>query len=131
MNILLIEDEPMDMKLFSIVLRAGGHSVRELTSAEHALRAIKAHRPEVILADLKLPYLDGLTLIRQLKLDPDTRAIPVVAVTAAPEQFSRQAALAAGCDAYIVKPVDTRALAEQVEAVVQGGPESRGIKCAS
>lgn len=119
MNILLIEDDPTDMKLFSVVLRDSGHSVRERTSAEQAIREIKARRPEVILADLRLPGMDGLSLVRQLKLDRETQAIPIVAVTAAPEQFSREAALAAGCDAYIVKPVDTRALTEQVEAVVQ------------
>lgn len=119
MNILLIEDDPTDMKLLRIVLQAGGHTIRELVCAEDAIRAIKAHRPELIVADLKLPNMDGLALVRQLKLDPETSGVPIVAVTAAPEVFSRATALAAGCDAFIVKPVDTRVLVQQLEDVVQ------------
>jgi CheY-like chemotaxis protein len=75
---------------------------------------IKARQPEVILLDLKLPGMDGLALARRLKQDPATKHIPIVAITAAPETFSQSAALAAGCDAYIVKPVDTRKLNAQV-----------------
>ena len=118
MNILLIEDDPTDMKLFSAVLIEGGHTVCEKISAEQAISEIRRRRPELILIDLKLPRMDGLTLVRMLKGEPETWSIPVIAITAAPEDFSRQAALAAGCSAFIQKPIDTRALANQVEAVM-------------
>ena len=118
MNILLIEDDPTDMKLFSAVLVDGGHTVCERISAEHAIAEIRIRRPDLILIDLKLPHMDGLTLVQMLKSEPDTWSIPVIAITAAPEEFSRQAALAAGCSAFIQKPVDTRKLANQVEVVM-------------
>jgi CheY-like chemotaxis protein len=114
MNILLVEDDPTDMKLLSAVLKYSGHRVLEKASAEQAADEIKASKPEVILLDLKLPGMDGLALARRLKQDPATKHIPIVAITAAPETFSKSAALAAGCDAYIVKPVDTRKLNAQV-----------------
>jgi len=114
MNVLLIEDHPTDLKLLSAVLEYSGHRVLEKGSAEHALEEIKRRQPDVILLDLNLPGMDGLALARLLKQDAATRHIPIVAITAAAEQFTRDAALAAGCDAYIAKPVDTRKLSEQV-----------------
>ena len=114
MNILLVEDDPTDMKLLSAVLNSSGHRVLEKASAEQAADEIKVHQPEVILLDLKLPGMGGLALARRLKQDPATKHIPIIAITAAPETFSKSAALAAGCDAYLVKPVDTRKLNAQV-----------------
>ena len=61
--------------------------------------------------------MDGLALARQLKNDSNTRHIPIVAVTSYPERFSRDEAFRAGCDAYIVKPIDTRALSGQIDAI--------------
>lgn len=122
MNVLLVEDDPTDLKLFSAVLEACGHHVLKKGSAEQAVEEIKARKPEVILLDLKLPGMDGLALARRLKQDPDTQHIPIVAVTAASEKFSKEEALAAGCDAYIVKPVDTRKLHEQIVHAAAPGP---------
>jgi CheY-like chemotaxis protein len=120
MNILVIEGNPSDRKRLRLVLRTEGHRVLEQGSAEAALEQIKTQRPDVILLDLKLPGMDGLALARRCKADPDTRAIPIVAVTAAPELFSREAALAAGCEAFIRKPVDTRQLPEAVATLAKG-----------
>ncbi len=114
MNILLIEDDPTDLKLLCAVLQSGGHRVLGRISAEEALREIRRCLPEVILLDLKLPGMDGLALARSLKHNAITRHIPIIALTAAIEQFGREAALAAGCEAYIVKPVDTRRLSDQI-----------------
>ncbi|MDO8613943.1 MAG: response regulator [Dehalococcoidia bacterium] len=124
MNILIVEDDPIDMKLLSAVLNYSGHRVLEKASAEQAADEIKARKPEVILLDLKLPGMDGLALARRLKQDPASKHIPIVAITSVPETFSKSAALAAGCDAYIVKPVDTRKLNAQVmnTAAHQSGP---------
>lgn len=120
MNILLIEDEPTDLKLFSAVLESSGHRVHKKDSAEQAVEEIKACKPELILLDLRLPGMSGLELARLLKQDPATQQIPIIAVTAGGDKFSKEEALAAGCDAYILKPVDTRKLHGQVVATVRG-----------
>lgn len=118
MKILVIEDHPPQLKLANRVLTAAGLEVTDAEAAEEAFLTLKRDRPEVILLDLSLPGMDGLALVRKLRADPETCDIPVVAVTAFHEMFPKAAALEAGCDAYLIKPIDTRTLAEQVEAVV-------------
>jgi two-component system cell cycle response regulator len=126
MVIMLIEDNATDLKLLSTVLHSSGHRVLEKGSAEQAFEEIKMSQPEVILLDLKLPGMDGLALARLLKKEPDTRHIPIVAITAEGEDYTRQKALDAGCDAYILKPVDTRKLSDQVTSLVARPPKGLG-----
>jgi CheY-like chemotaxis protein len=115
MKVLVIEDDPTDRKLMGAVLKMSGHLVRENASAEDAVDAIAADKPDVILLDLRLPGIDGLTFIRRLKANADTRQISIVAVTAYPDRYRREDLLQAGCEACIVKPISTRGLAQQIE----------------
>jgi CheY-like chemotaxis protein len=119
MKILVVEDQPAELKLAVHVLSAAGHEVAPATAAEEALAAIAANRPTIILLDLSLPGMDGLTFARKLKADPSTNDILIVAVTSYPEKFSMAEALEAGCDAYLHKPVSTRTLPETIRAVVE------------
>jgi len=121
MKILVIEDHAVDLKLADLVLSTAGYDVSMVEAAEQAFAAIKEDRPQLIFLDLDLPGMDGLTLARKLKADPDMRDIRVVAVTFYPEQFPKAAALAAGCDAYLLKPINTRELSDQLTAVAEGG----------
>jgi CheY-like chemotaxis protein len=82
--------------------------------AEAAQVAVKEDRPDLILMDIALPGMDGLSLTRKLKADSDTKDILIVALTAFAMKGDHEKALAAGCDGYITKPIDTRKLAEQV-----------------
>jgi CheY-like chemotaxis protein len=118
MKILVVEDHPADLKLMGAVLRMSGHIVGEQTSAEGVVEAVMADKPDIILLDLRLPGMDGLTLTRQLKANADTRLIPIVAVTAYPNHYLRTEILAAGCEACVLKPIDTRELAHRLEQVV-------------
>lgn len=119
MKILVIEDHPTQLKLAHIVLATAGHEVRD-AAAEQAFTTIKADRPQLILLDLVLPDVDGLELVRRLKADPDTRDIHIVAMTSHPERYPKRAAISAGCDAYFVKPFDTRLLSDQLTGVAGG-----------
>jgi CheY-like chemotaxis protein len=121
MKILVIEDQPTQLKLAHHVLSADGHNVSDAGAADQAFAAIKIDRPQIILLDLVLPGMDGLALARKLRTDPETHDIPIVAVTSYPEKYSRAAALAAGCDAYFVKPINTRELSGQLNALADNG----------
>jgi len=121
MKILVIEDHPTELKLAQQVLGAAGHSVNTAEAAEQAAEAVKADRPQIILLDLALPAMDGLTLVKKLKADPETRDIPIVAVTSYPEKYPKGQLLAAGCDAYFSKPLNTRSLPQQLTAIVEQG----------
>jgi len=117
MDILVIEDDPIDRKLVAVVLATSGHVVRERTTAEEAIEAIATYKPDLVVLDLRLPGMNGLDLTRKLKSRPETRGLPVVAVTAFPELFERDALIASGCDAFLVKPIDTRTFSQSVAEV--------------
>lgn len=114
MKILIVEDDSTSLKLAAVVLRSQGHRVRQAVSAEAAIAALSDAQPQVILLDLALPGINGLCLARKLKEDKRTKGIPIVAMTAYPRSFSSQQALEAGCDCYILKPVNTRTLGAQL-----------------
>jgi two-component system, cell cycle response regulator len=118
-RILVVEDDRIDLRLMGEVLEINGHMVLANTSAEAAAHTVQHKHPDVILLDLQLPGMDGLAFVRQLKSQPDTRNIPIVAITAFHDRYRRDELLAAGCAAYLVKPVDTRELARQLETAAR------------
>ena len=107
-KILIIEDNPPNLELAADLLQAAGHTVVQATSAEEGLRLARAERPDLILMDVRLPGMDGLDAVRVLKRDQGTRHIPTVALTAQAMKGDEEAARAAGFDAYVTKPIDTR-----------------------
>jgi CheY-like chemotaxis protein len=112
--ILIVDDNQVNLKLVRVVLASEGYDVRTAADAEEALGALRQWRPRLILMDLQLPGMDGLELTRRLKADPATRDIVIVAITAYAMKGDEQKALAAGCDGYITKPIDTRALPQVI-----------------
>ncbi len=113
-RILIVDDNATNLKLASDLLEWAGYAIAKAGDAEQALEAIRQTRPDLILMDIGLPGMDGLTLTRKLKADPATREIRIAALTAFAMKGDERKALEAGCDAYIAKPIDTRALPEQV-----------------
>lgn len=118
--VLVVDDNPHNLKLARVVLEAAGYDVRTAVDAEDALFQLDSYAPGVILLDLQLPGMDGLTLARQIKADPARRGIRIVAVTAYAMKGDHDKALAAGCDGYMSKPIDIEALPRLVAALLTG-----------
>jgi two-component system cell cycle response regulator DivK len=109
-RVLIVDDNATNLKLVAFVMRAAGFDVDTAPDAHGALAQIAAHKPRVILMDLQLPDVDGLELTRRLKANADTRDITIIAVTAYAMKGDHERAIAAGCDDYVTKPIDTRTL---------------------
>ena len=109
-RILIVEDNVANMKLASLLLHNAGHSVLSAIDAETGLTLARAEQPDLILMDLQLPGIDGLAATALLKGDPATATIPVIALTALAMKEDQERARAAGCDAYIAKPLRYREL---------------------
>jgi CheY-like chemotaxis protein len=116
--ILLVDDNPINLKLASEVLTAGGYRTVTAADAEGARELLNTLLPDLILMDIALPGMDGLSLTKLIKAEPRLRHVPVVALTAYAMRGDDLKAVAAGCDGYISKPIDTRILVDQVAAII-------------
>jgi CheY-like chemotaxis protein len=119
-QILVVDDNPTNLKLVSDVLEFDGYAVQKASDAEEAQSALRTGElPALILMDIALPGMDGLTLTRILKQERRTKDVIIVALTAFAMKGDEQKAVAAGCDGYITKPIDTRNIGTQVQALLQ------------
>jgi CheY-like chemotaxis protein len=109
-TILVVDDNRANLKLMRVLLVSEGYEVQTAGDAREALLSIEANRPALILMDLQLPGMDGLELTRQLKHDPRTADIAVIAMTAYAMIGDEEHARASGCNGYVTKPIDTRRL---------------------
>lgn len=107
-TILIIEDNLLNLELATDLLEANGFVVASAQTAEDGLRRARELMPDLVLMDFSLPGMDGLSATRNLKADPATRHLIVVGLTANAMKGDEQAALDAGCDGYLTKPIDTR-----------------------
>lgn len=119
-RILYVEDN--DDNVYVVVNRLGraGYTVTVATDGEQGVAMARAERPDLILMDLRLPSLDGWEATRRLKAAADTRAIPVIALSAHAMAGDREKALAAGCEDYETKPIDFARLRAKIEALLGG-----------
>jgi len=118
-TILVVDDNPINLKLVSDLLAFEGYRVLKAVNGELAAASVQEDLPDLILLDVDLPGIDGLTLTKRLKGDPRTADIIIVALTAFAMKADRQRAVAAGCDAYVTKPINTRELPAQVAELLQ------------
>lgn len=114
--ILIVDDHPANATLLSFLLKKRGYEVRVARDADEALALLAGFRPRMIMMDLQLPGMDGLTLTRKLKREPATSDIIIVALTAYAMKGDEERARAAGCDDYVSKPIDTRTLPDRIAA---------------
>ncbi len=117
-SILIVEDNPIDRKLFEAVLRTAGFEVSLALDATDAGQKLRGLLPDLILVDIVLPGMDGLSFTRHCKSDERLRHIPIVALTARAMSGDEQRGFAAGCNGYITKPIDTRSLVKSVREFV-------------
>lgn len=113
-KIMVVDDNESNLKLARDLLEMEGFEVSGCMDAESALKALHQFRPVLILMDLALPGIDGLQLTQKLKSEKQTKDIKIVALTASAMKGDKERILAAGCDGYIAKPIDTRKFKEQV-----------------
>jgi CheY-like chemotaxis protein len=116
--ILIVEDNERNLKLLRDLLGVHGYRVLEARSAEEALVLARRERPQLVLMDIQLPGMDGLAALRELRATPETRATPVVAVTAFAMNDDRERLLAAGFDGYLEKPVNVRELPSHIRSYI-------------
>jgi CheY-like chemotaxis protein len=109
-RILIVDDNPINLKLAQVALRLDGYDVRTAGDALEARDLVHEFAPELILMDIQLPGMDGLELTRELRQEPGLDGLCIVALTAYAMKGDEERMLAAGCDGYVAKPIDTREL---------------------
>ncbi len=118
-RILIVEDNAANRALLQAILKAVSHDLLVAEDGQAGVDIALREKPDLILMDIRLPVMNGYEATRCLKLNPATRHIPIVAITANDAPAERDRALNAGCDGYINKPIDTRALPNQVRLFLQ------------
>ena len=122
--ILIIEDNEKNRKLVRDVLNVKGYKTIESETAEEGLKLASEKSPSLILMDIQLPGMDGITALKHLKTDPETKSIPVIAITASAMTYKRLTMLAEGFDGYQTKPISVKDFLEEVRRVL----DSDGVK---
>jgi len=120
-GVLIVDDNPANLKLARVVLRGEGYDLRTATDAEDALEVLKTFQPRLILMDVQLPGMDGLELTRRLRADPAMARTLIIGLTAYAMKGDEERVLAAGCDGYVAKPIDTRDLPAVVAEYLRQG----------
>lgn len=118
-RILIVEDNPRNLKLVRDVLQVKGHATLEAGTAEEGIRIAGEQHPDLILMDIHLPGMNGIDALRALRGDPATAAIPVIAVTASVMQDDRRMIVEAGFNAYVGKPINLREFLEAVRSALE------------
>ncbi len=119
--VLIVEDNALNMRLFSDLLEASGYDTLKCVDGGEAVGLALEHQPDLIVMDIQLPEVSGLDITRWLKDDARTQAIPVLAVTAFAMRTDELLVREAGCEGYLSKPIQVRSFLSTVDSLVQGG----------
>ena len=113
-TILVIEDNELNMKLIRSLLQIGGYTILEVIDAETGIQMAREHLPDLILMDVQLPGMDGLSATRIIRKDPKLQHIPVIALTSYAMRGNGEKSQEAGCAGYITKPINTRSFLKMI-----------------
>jgi CheY-like chemotaxis protein len=119
-NILIVEDNPLNLELITDILEANGYVVTSAITGADALKLVETETPDLILMDIQLPGLDGLTVTGMIKKRPGFENVPIIALTAHAMRGDEEKAREAGCDGYISKPIDTRTITKTIMSYLEG-----------
>jgi CheY-like chemotaxis protein len=125
-KILIVDDNELNLKLCCAILKAN-YEVLTAATAEEGLEKARRIRPDLILMDIQLPGMDGLTATQAIKSDDDLKAIPVVALTSFAMVGDREKALSAGCEEYLAKPIEIQGLKSMVARFLEGPDATRSV----
>ena len=125
--ILIVEDNEKNRKLIRDVLQVKGYQTIETETAEEGHNLAVENHPALILMDIQLPGIDGMTALKQLRADPLTKTIPVIAITASAMSYNRQAMLAEGFDGYQSKPISVKDFLEEVRRVLHSDQDKAKV----
>jgi Response regulator containing a CheY-like receiver domain and an HD-GYP domain len=112
--ILIVEDDPRNMKLFRELLQVNGYATFEANNGKKGIEMAREKQPDLILMDIQMPVMDGLEATRILKSYPVTAGIPIIALTSAAMAGDREKTVQAGCDVFLSKPIDIHDFLEKV-----------------
>ncbi len=118
-KILLVEDNELNVKLIRALMQLGNIYMFEAGDAEKGIEVARQEMPDLILMDIQLPGMDGLTATRKIKVDDDLRHIPVVALSGFNDRKDIDKATEAGCDGYISKPIDVKTFLQDVQGFLR------------
>lgn len=124
-KILLVEDNEMNRDMLTRRLARKGFEVATAIDGRRGVEMAAAEKPDLILMDMSLPVMDGWEATRQVKENPETRAIPVIALTAHAMATDKEKALAAGCDDFDTKPIDLDRLLGKINSLINGSVQKR------
>ena len=127
-KILIVEDEPMHMRLMEMTLRAKNYTLLKATDGEEALDMAMRERPDLILMDIRLPKMNGFEVTQKLRGNPVFSHTPIIAITAHAMRGDRERVIESGCDTYVTKPIDTRELPAVIaEMLLKQKRETTGV----
>ena len=120
-TVLLVDDNEDIRIVYSTILQHFGYVVMEALNGEEGIAKARAERPDLILMDISIPVIDGWEATQVLKRDPETRGIPIIALTAHALASDREKAMEVGCDSYLAKPCEPKAVVSEVEKFIGKG----------
>ena len=126
-TILVAEDSPDSREMMQLLLETRGYQVVAADDGVHALEAALSSRLDLVLLDLELPKLDGLSVTRELRLRPNFKGVPIVILSGHDPSRFRQEALDAGCDDYLLKPINFDHLHELLDRMIDGARQPRSL----
>ena len=120
-TVLLVEDNEDNRIVYATILQHFGYVVMEALNGEEGIAKARNERPDLILMDISIPVIDGWEATQVLKRDPETRGIPIIALTAHALASDREKAMEVGCDSYLAKPCEPKAVVSEVEKFIGKG----------